>query len=73
MSFQFREVHRKADLAAETKIFRLVELQNGYKSFIYFIKVNLNPRTDWYVPVEWISAHILIFESIKLLQPFYFN
>ena len=37
------------------------------------IQVSLNPQTDWYVPVEWISAHILSFESIKSLQPFFFN
>ena len=38
------------------------------------IKGSTKPRTDWYVPVERISARILIFESsIKSLQPFFFN
>ena len=32
-----------------------------------------NPQVDWYVPVEWISTRILIFESIKSLQPFFFD
>ena len=35
--------------------------------------VTLTPRTDWYVPGDWISARILIFESIKSLQPLFFN
>ena len=40
---------------------------------ILFFKLSLNPQTDWYVPVEWISMRILIVESIKSLQPFFFN
>ena len=45
----------------------------NWKKIIQSKLVSLNPRTDWYVPVEWISARILIFESIKSLQPFFFN
>ena len=32
----------------------------------------VTPRIDWYLPVHWISACILIFESIKSLQPLLF-
>ena len=39
------------------------------------LTVTATPRIDGYVPVDLISAHIfiLICESIKSLQPIFFN
>ena len=40
-------------------------------NFPYVMKVSLHTRTDWYAPVEWISARIVLFKSIKSPQPFF--